>query len=282
MKVKEGVFVDRFEDINVFLRTIKSRPLNDIVFKDYPDGYGSSGSDKNFYMTKNYQESEEIMKIGYKEGLEELKKAEKNIPVCSKVSKAVPTASVIGYTPHVPNAIAGIPCSMISHKQVVMKDKMLSIVYDMTASWREEAKDFVKAGRVLLSFIEMVESRGYRVKLDMMLSACKNKEKSVALVKAKDFRQPVNPLKLSYMMLHPSFLRRQGLKWTETNPDITDREFRSGHGCALYHECGNDTRRESRWLKDNGVIGVNDVFVSYYDLKNTDHIALAKSLGIKQ
>lgn len=281
MKVKEGVFVDRFEDINFFLNTIKRRPFN-IVFKDYPDGEGSESNDKEFSLTKSYQESEEIMKIGYKEGLENLKKAEKNIPVCSKVSKAVPTASVIGYTPHVPNAIAGIPCSMILHKQVVMKSKMLSIVYDITASCQEKADDFVKAGRVLLSFIEMVESRGYRVKLDMMLSACKNKEKSIALVKVKDFRQPVNPLKLSYMMLHPSFLRRQGLKWIETNPDLTDGNFRCGHGRALYHECGSNTRRENRWLKDNGVIGVNDVFVSYYDLKNTDHIALAKSLGIKQ
>ena len=281
MKVKEGVFVDRFEDMNVFLRTIKSRPFN-VVFKNYPDGCGSEKKDEKFSLTKSYQESEEIMKSGYKKGLEDLKKAEKNIPVCSKASKAVPTASVIGYTPHVPNAIAGIPCSMISHKQVVMKTKMLSVVYDMTASWREKAEDFVKAGRVLLSFIEMVESRGYRVKLDMMLSACKNKEKSVALVKVKDFRQPVNPLKLSYMMLHPSFLRRQGLKWTETNPDLTDIEFRSGHGCALYYECGSDTRRESRWLKDNGVIGVNDVFVSFFDLKSTDHITLAKSLSINQ
>lgn len=280
MKVKEGVFVDRFEDINVFLRTIKDRPFN-VVFKDYTDRYSQS-EDKTFSLTKSYQESEEIMKSGYKEGLEDLKKAEKNIPVCSKASKAVPTASVIGYTPHVPNAIAGIPCSMISHKQVDIKTKMLSVVYDMTASYGEKAEDFVKAGRVLLSFIEMVESRGYRVKLDMMLSACKNREKSVALVKVKDFRQPVNPLKLSYMMLHPSFLRRQGLKWIETNPDLTDRAFRSGYGRALYYECGSDTRRESRWLKDNGVIGANDVFVSFFDLKSTDHITLAKSLGIKQ
>jgi hypothetical protein len=281
MKVKEGVFVDRFDDMNIFLKTIKRRPFN-TVFKDYPDGRGSEDDDYSFSKTKSYQESEEIMKIGYKEGLENLKKAEKNIPVCSKASKAVPTASVIGYTPHVPNAIAGIPCSMISHKQVVMKTKMLSVVYDMTASHYVKADDFVKAGRVLLSFIEMVELKGYRVRLDMMLSACKNSEKSVALIKVKDFRQPVNPLKLSYMMLHPSFLRRQGLKWIETNPDLTDRGFRYSYGTALYYTCGKDTRSESKWLKDNGIIGANDVFVSFYDLKSTDHIALAKTLGLKQ
>ena len=281
MKVKEGVFVDRFDDMNIFLKTIKSRPFN-TVFKDYPDGRGSENDDYSFSKTKSYKESEDIMKIGYKEGLADLKKAEKSIPVCSKGSKAVPTASVIGYTPHVPNAIAGIPCSMISHKQVVMKSKMISMAYDMTASWEVNADDFVKAGRVLLSFIEMVESRGYRVKLDMMLTACKNNERSVALIKVKDFRQPVNPLKLSYMMLHPSFLRRQGLKWTETNPDLTDRGFRSGHGCALYHACKKDTKQVGRWLKDNSVIGANDVFVSFYDLINTDHIGLAKTLGIKQ
>ena len=144
MKVKEGVFVDRFDDMNIFLKTIKSRPFN-TVFKDYPDGRGSENDDYSFSKTKSYKESEDIMKIGYKEGLADLKKAEKSIPVCSKGSKAVPTASVIGYTPHVPNAIAGIPCSMISHKQVVMKSKMISMAYDMTASWEVNADDFVKA-----------------------------------------------------------------------------------------------------------------------------------------
>lgn len=281
MKISSGVLVDRFEDINVFLRTIKNRPLNK-VFNRYSDDLSSEVGSESFTKTKSYDESEDIMKSGYKEGLDNMRKADKSVSVCSKSNKAVPTASVIGYTPHVPNAIAGIPCSMISHKRVVMKTKMLSVVYDMTASHYEKADDFVKAGRVLLSFIEMVELKGYRVKLDMMLSACKNSEKSVALIKVKDFRQPVNPLKLSYMMLHPSFLRRQGLKWIETNPDLTDRGFRDGYGTALYHTCGKDTRRESKWLKDNGIIGANDVFVSFYDLKSTDHIALAKTLGLKQ
>lgn len=281
MKKIAGVIVDRFEDINVFLKTIKSRPNNE-VFQNYPVDCGSGSDDWHFSKTKTYEESEDIMKAGYKEGLENMKKGSQSVSVSSKSAKAVPTASVMGYVPHVPNAIAGIPCSMISHKQVVMKSKMMTVVYDMTASWQEKADDFVKAGRVLLSFIEMVESKGYRVKLNMMLSACKNKERSVALIKAKDFRQPVNPLKLSYMMLHPSFLRRQGLKWTETQPELTDRGFRGGHGTALYHACNNSTREESDWLKRNKVIGENDVFVSFYDLKGTDHITLAKSLGIKQ
>lgn len=281
MKTKSGVLVDRFEDINVFLKTIKSRPNNEI-FKDYTKGMRSDNVDWKFSHTRSYKESEDIMKAGYKEGLENLKKGQKSVSVSSKSAKSVPTASVIGYTPHVPNAIAGIPCSMISHKQVVMKTKMLALVYDMTASYRVDAEEFVKAGRVLLSFIEMVESKGYRVRLDMMLSSCKNREYSVALIKVKDFRQPVNPLKLSYMMLHPSFLRRQGLRWIESNPDLTDKAFRNGHGTSLYYKLGGDTRTESRWLKDNSVIGANDVFVSFYDLINTDHIGLAKTLGIKQ
>lgn len=280
MKVKKGVFVDRFEDINIFLKTIKSRPLNK-PFHDYPDNCGSEKEDRSFSKTSSYQESEDIMKVGYKEGLENMKKAGKGVTVSSKSIKAVPTASVIGYTPHVPNAIAGIPCSMISHKKVVMKSKILSMVYDITASSYVRADEFIKAGRVLMSFIEMVESKGYRVKLDMMMSSCEGSENSVALIKVKDYRQPVNPLKLSYMMIHPSFLRRQGLKWIETNPDLTERGFRTGHGKPLYHKCNESTRLEAKWLKDNEIIGANDIFVSFYDLRSTDHISLARTLDIK-
>lgn len=280
MKQKNGVYIERFEDLNMFLRTIDSRPLNK-VFKNYDTRYGSCSSDVSFTKTKTYEESEVIMKTGYKDGLKDLQKGKQSVHLTAKSVKTVPTASVIGYAPHVPNAIVGIPCSMISHNTVSMKSKMMTIVYDVTASCNEKADDFVKAGRVLLSFIELLELKGYRIKLYMMLSACKGSEKSVALIKVKDFRQPVNPLKLSYMMIHPSFLRRQGLKWVETNPKLTERGFRAGHGSALYHILDNSSS-ERKWLKDNAVIGQNDVFVSYYDLKNTDHLALVKKLGIKQ
>lgn len=278
--MKQRVYIERFEDLNMFLKTIDSRPFNE-PFKGYDTRKGSCSRDVSFTKTKTYEESEKIMKAGYKEGLKDMQKGKQSVHITAKSVKAVPTTSVIGYTPHVPNAIAGIPCSMISHKTVNMKSKMMTIVYDVTASSREKADDFIKAGRVLLSFIEMMELKGYRVKLDMMLSACKGSEKSVALIKVKDFRQPVNPLKLSYMMIHPSFLRRQGLKWIETNPKLTEKAFRHGHGCALYHSLGS-SRAESDWLKCNAVIGKNDVFVSYYDLKNTDHLTLVKNLGLKQ
>lgn len=280
-RVNNGCFIDRFDSLNVFLSTIKSRPLN----KAFTGREGCCTSEQegrvSFTKTKTYEESEDIMSTGYHEGLKDMKKDEKAMHIQAKSSKSVPYASVVGYIPHVPNAIAGIPCSMISHKNVAMKSKMLSITYDITANSDVKADEFVKAGRVLLSFIEMLELKGYRIKLNMMLSSCKNAEASVALIKVKDFRQPVNPLKLSYMMLHPSFLRRQGLKWIETNPYLTDRAFTNDHGTPLYFKCDRDTREMDRWLRKNGALGENDVFVSFFDLINTDHKDLVKKLGIK-
>lgn len=281
MKVNSNyVYVDKFDSLNSFLNAINSRPLNK-VFEGYDTKRGSNSPDSAFSKTKSYEESEEIMRTGYKEGLENMKKAAKNVQVSVRHPKAVPMSNIIGSTPHVPNAIAGIPSSMIDYKKVPMKSKMISLVYDVTANADVDASVFIKAGRVLLSFIEMMEVKGYRVKLDMMLSSCKGKEISVALVKVKDFRQPVNPLKLSYMMVHPAFLRRQGLKWVETNPRLTDSNFRRGHGCALYFQCGNSTRTEERFLKENNIIDDKSAFISLFDLRGIAPEEVPGKVGLK-
>lgn len=281
--MKKGEFItETFNGVNEFLNVIGKREPNK-VFKD--EVLGSEHNSSEFTMTKNYAESVEIMTTGYKDGLNDLKKC-KGTKVChtSNVRKHIPQAGIVGYAPHVPNAIAGVPQSMISSQKIEQHAKVLTIVYDCGAHSSVSAKKFVKAGRNILDLVMMLELQGYRVRVDIQEAFCTYKEKAICRITVKNHRQPINPLKISYLMLHPSFFRRQGFKWLETVPELTNYSFNSGYGRPLYYQIssnGASTDEIRAYLKKHGLLENGTFFTNFYEA--VDHTAdeLIQLMGIK-
>ncbi len=279
--MKKGIFIiERFNGVSEFINTIAKRPVNTHFWSER-DSLSSETKDKEFTMTKNYAESEALMASGYGEGLADLQKAGA-FKVCraTNATRHVPHASVVGYAPHVPNAIAGIPQSMIGTTHIQQKSKIVTILYDGGASAYMDADKFVKAGRVLMSLIIKLEMQGYRVQLDVLDAFCTKNEKAFCIVTVKNHRQPINPLKISYLLLHPSFFRRQGFRWLETSPETTFQY--SGYGRPLRHSCptGETPDAIRSYLSENKVLEQGTFYTSLYEaLENTPE-QLAEKMGI--
>ena len=131
--MKNGEFVtETFNGVNEFLSVIGKRSPNN-VFKG--EKLSSEKSDYDFTMTSSYAESEELMAKGYKDGLNDLQKC-KSLKVnrTTNIRKNIPQTGIVGYAPHVPNAIAGVPQSMIAQQKIEQRAKVLTIVYDIGAS----------------------------------------------------------------------------------------------------------------------------------------------------
>lgn len=279
--MKRGNFIiERFNGVAEFINTISKRPVNKHYWSER-DELSSNDSDYSFTLTKNYAESESLMATGYQQGLDNLQKAGAfKVSRATNATRNVPQASVVGYAPHVPNAIAGIPQSMIGTTRIQQKSKIVTILYDGGASAYMDADKFVKAGRVLLSMILKLEMQGYRVRLDILDAFCTSNEKALCIVTVKEHRHPINPLKISYLLLHPSFFRRQGFRWLETSPEITFRY--SGYGRPLRHSCPKgespDTIRE--YLKENNVLEQGVFYTSLYEALDNTPEELAGKMGI--
>lgn len=278
--MKNGKFViERFNGVNEFVKTISSRKPNAVWAGK---GLDSNTGSKNFTMTKDYAESVEIMAKGYAEGLAEMKAIKRvKVRAASNTDKRIPQVSVVGYAPHVPNAIAGIPQSMIGARSITMKSKVISIIYSIGGSASVDAGAFVKAGRNLLDVVTMLELQGYRVGVDIMCEFCENAQTGFLFVKVKEQRQPLNPLKLAYMLIHPSFFRRQCFRWLETCPDITEKSLYYGYGCALYTKCKKDMGNVREYLKKNGLLPDNVFFTNMYEARYNTAEELVKLMGIK-
>lgn len=282
--MKNGAFVtETFNGVNEFLSVIGKRSPNN-VFKGKK--LSSENSDYEFTMTSSYAESEELMAKGYKDGLNDLKKCKgTKVHHTGNVRKHIPQAGIVGYAPHVPNAIAGIPQSMITSQKIEQRAKVLTIVYDGGAHSKISASKFVKAGRNILDLVMMLELQGYRVRVDIQDSFCTHKEKAICRITVKNHRQPINPLKISYLLIHPSFFRRQAFRWLETVPELTNPNFVDGYGRPLYWQVDSDgasTEQIREYLKQHRLLEKDTFFTNFYEAEKHSADELVELMGIKK
>ena len=282
--MKNGEFVtETFNGVNEFLSVIGKRSPNN-VFKG--EKLSSEKSDYDFTMTSSYAESEELMAKGYKDGLNDLQKC-KSLKVnrTTNIRKNIPQTGIVGYAPHVPNAIAGVPQSMIAQQKIEQRAKVLTIVYDIGASANVDAERFVSAGRHVLDLVQTLELHGYRVRVDIQHAFCTHKERAICRITVKNHRQPINPLKISYLLIHPSFCRRQGFRWLETVTELTNPDFASGYGRPLYWQVDSDgasTDQIREYLRQHRLLEKGTFFTNFYEAENHSADELVELMGIKK
>lgn len=218
---------EHFNSISEMLSVICSRPNNHIM----KERHSSVNGEKLFTRTKNWDEAMNLYKYGYTEVLEEIKKGTTAVGGNrAHVERNKIVNDVIGYAPHVPNAILGLPNSMIGMKKIPQKVKTVSIIYEATANCCEDSETFVKAGIALLSAINILELSGIRVNLRLCyFFGQETDEYTYATVKLKDYREHLDIQKLCFPIVHPSMFRRFGFKWLETCEGLT-RNWNYGYG----------------------------------------------------
>lgn len=271
------VIHEHFDSLGQYLETIKNRKPNKVFTGQ--ELFSESGGRK-FTLTDSYKEADDLARIGYKEGLDQLQAVNKKTRHIGSAPKALPATSAVGFAPHVPNAITGVPCSMITTQKVEQKAKVISILYYMGGACRVGADEFVAAGKNILNVIYTLELQGYRVALNVLTNFCEGDERALCTVQIKNWRQPSNPLKISYPLIHPSFFRRQGFRWLETQPEITEKSFPSGYGRPLDVAEGKTTDDRRRWLKEAGILQDGWFYTERKEAQKLEADELIKAMGI--
>lgn len=275
-----GLVTEKFDDIYEFIDTLDKRPIHPDFYRDGEDPMSADsnhpemtsrkrGARKKFG-TNSYEESIVIFKNGYKQGVRDIEAAGKI--KANGGNSVVPRPSVVGFAPHVPNAIMGHPLSMIRADRKSKPVKELNIYYGVLSGWHATDKQKVEAARYLLDAINEIERQGIRVSLHVLYSPLESGGVGCcATIKIKDAKQPLNLLKVSYPLVHSSFHRRQCWRYLESNTNLSDglrKELTSGYGYRLdnvyvsgYRTGSVDDRK--RFFVDRGVIEPDGVFVDF-------------------
>lgn len=224
----------------------------------------STSNGKSFTGTQSFKEAEEIMAHGYTKILPEIKKGmmQANASMVPMQRRRV-TTGVQGYAPHVPNAIQGLPNSMIRTDSQPQKVKAVSIVYNMTQNAGTNEREFTKCGVVILSLVNKLELSGCRVNLKVAFMTSKaGGELAIGTVDVKSYAEHLDLQKLTFPIAHPSMFRRFGFKWLETTPNLTNHSFSSGYGRSV----GNDDSDLMEAMELNG-----ETMIDIPSIQRTDY-----------
>ena len=248
---------ENFESISQMLSVINGRKNNSAM----SGCMSSERNGKSFTGTNSYKEAVDLITNGWEEPLDKMKKATaKNIKTNVARQKSLPSTGIVGYAPCVPNAILGVPNSMITTDRIPSKVKAITLTYAISVNCGWSESQITKCGITALNIVNDLELDGYRVGLNVeFMAANSDKETSIATVKVKDWRQPMDIKKLAFPIVNPSMFRRFGFKWLETCPQVTDYGYSGGYGIPISH---GSYEAHLKAYRDNGVLKDKEYMIS--------------------
>lgn len=247
MRVKEkkvATLVDRYESIDSFYRVITTRE-NNTCFGGRKD---SENSDSGFTGTKSFEEAAELFRNGYDAGVKAL--GGKGGDFKAPAPKAITRNYYVGGCPNVARALQGLPDSMRQTYKVPQKQKVITLVYDACFAGHVNKSDIENAGKKLVSCIREIEKNGTRVALYVCAGnnfSARGSDNSgnkllINLIKVKGSGEYLDAARLSFVLVHPSFLRRLCFKYWETTPLLDDKSDCCGYGHVGASFCPEDMR----------------------------------------
>jgi hypothetical protein len=284
---KRKVISENFKSLNTLLDTMESRPIRNIAFKN-KEALASQreelGDKKPWSGTSTYSEAMEVMKTGFRDPLEKMKKGILKMGNMDKDTRPKMKNDFVGFVPHVPHTLMNLPITMINKEKQVHKNKMIHLVYSFSASSKVSPSDLIKGGINFISLVNSLEKQGYRVKIDILSSHASEKSLACMMLNVKEYGQALNLLKLTFPLVHPAMFRRIGFKWLETTPELKDIELTYGYGTPLSHLMGYDNLKEANYLKDHGVLkGDNTYYCTVYSAMKSNSVeSLARQIGISK
>lgn len=219
MRIIEKNHLVQYETMKEFDEKLKSE--HHISTRDD----ASTKGDRSFTGTKNFEESEDLRKYGDKESKDKIMKVKETTDkVFEKYvgQKVKQFNDVVGFQPIVPNAILGLPLSMVNQKRLPRKVKTIDIFYNASIPWHVAKEDIELKGAYVLSAIDALERSGYRVNLYVGSVSINLGSPCGYFINVKKAEQPLNLLKVSYYLVHPSFLRRTSFRIKENEENLKD------------------------------------------------------------
>lgn len=277
------VMIENFKNINVLAAAINKRPANKVFKgrKHLASQEKSNGYDTFYGSAESFEEALNFLESGYSEPMERMKKAILKIDKKEAAPRPRAKTSVVGFQAHVPNAIQGIPESMIIRERQKEKSKTIHLLYGFSAAGKEKAADLERGGVNFISLVNSLEKQGHRVKIDIIKCTTSTETVSGFICNVKEYDQKTNLLKLCFPLVHPSMLRRVGFRQLETQPELSDFSFNSGYGQTLIVRMGYDSNKERALLEEWGLLGKNKYYCNVYDaMKTNDVNELAEKMGL--
>lgn len=276
---------EHFNTIYDFNNALKTRAVNDAF---YNADHSQNRDDSGWRGTVTWDEAQKFLEKGWNIKVEQMKSELEKFSRKVDVQRRKQIKNVAGYAPCVPNAIRGVPKSMLSSKPVQRKEnrRTLHIVMNNTAIQKVSADELMKSGMTMLKLALLLEKSGVKTRIDVVPKmSFRDEEKNTCYgcsVTIKDYRQPFNLSKMSYPLAHVSFFRRHGFRYLETmDGDMSEWVDKYGSSISRW-----DKSEQKEYLDYAGFLKDGVVYIDFKDCQNADYnpetLAEMKKIKITQ
>ena len=221
----EQIIIEQFNSFDDLLHTCDKRKYN--------FGYGRDNLGGSWAGCNSYEEARKLLTHGWSEKIELMKKSIKELSL-GTADKISFKNDVVGYAPIVPNAILGLPQSMINNVRKPKKAKVVNIQISMDFNSGVNQDEIIKWGSNLVNKIINLENSGFRVKLEYIGSFQRDDSESgihICRIPLKNEFQPLDLKRIMFPLCHSAMLRIIMFDWYERLPKA---KRLSGYGRALY------------------------------------------------
>lgn len=254
---------ETFSSIAEFIAKVGDRKT---VSGMYESSLEISSYRDEFTGTHTYDEATQLALYGDRDSMNKVQVCTTKMKAESKTNEQRTQNRVVrcvaGSRPCVPAAILGQPNSMYRRMNNKVNKPVVNVFYNMAASCSVDADEIVRAGAKLAQAIQIVERSGVRVNLFAGSAGTTHGQVGTMYIKIKDSAKDFDLLRMSYILINPSFLRRHYFRWVETKPELNARHWGAGHGRPLDE---NELKNLQAEMKQKNI--KYDCFISNEELR---------------
>lgn len=243
--VKTNHYKFEFQNMGEFIKYIRD---NDSVKKTYSNRYEEtcSNSRRSWYGSTNLDDAIETCETGWTEKAKRLTTKIKTYTTTSDFVKYQKRfISQVGFQPIVPLYLAGVPNNMMNSRFDQKKQKIITITKSIGYRGDVSLMQIEQESLKTLSIVQMLESKGYRVNLNICntwFDCCKN---HITLkINIKKASEKLNISKIAFPLTHPSMLRRLIFRFREIVPEHRGCEAGASEYDKASNICAIDPKKE--------------------------------------
>ena len=226
-QIGANTYIDQFDSIEQFYKYICDTPFNE-AFRW--SRHSSVENKYDFSQTNSFEEATQLLKNGWDSMAKTLTtKLEVANKSAQLIQKRRPVNGMAGYQPIVPLYLAGAPNSMVSHKMVTVKQKVVNITKLFNYSGFVNTSKIVDESVKVLQVVKKLEAQGYRTNLNIAFCSQASDRTIGATIRIKNANERLNISKLAFPLVHPSMLRRLMFRYIEVSPNTT-KGYTAGYG----------------------------------------------------
>lgn len=256
-------FIESFASVANYITEINSRTVQDGMKE-----YSHTGSE-DFTGTASYEAATDLALYGDRESMAKVQQSilrlRKDNAHTEQRAQSRVTRTVVGSRPCVPAAVMGHPCSMYRRHSVRVNKPVVTVYYAMTANGATSTITIMEVGAKVAEAVQIAERSGVRINLYAGDIAVQESAKQATAVFAriKDAAKDFDLLRMAYVLINPSYLRRHGFRWTETTPGLKANYWADGYGHVPSREVEQAIEKELKTRQAKC-----DVFLSFANIRS--------------